>query len=488
MRIMKRILGILLISSLLLISCKKDFLEIFPKSSLTIDQTFKTDKDFQDAIIGSYKEFMDFYKYYWELGDLPGDDTWQAAPRVQTRIRIDNFAVDVNDGILSNTWRDLYQVIERTNTLLAKGEPADVTVITNKDVYIAEAKLLRALAYFHLVRVFGDVPLMIKPVSVQDALITPKTSKEVIYTDVIIAGLLEAESMLPDKWDSKNVGRATKGAAKSLLGLVYLTTKDFSKAETKLYEVTQMGYELLPDFEDLFDFSNEHHKEYIFDIEYIDGNLGLDSPFTRTMLVETQDVGTPFRNALRALWNIQGPESGGGGTPVVSFISLFDPADQRQYRTATLGIFDVTGNWIPIPGSAAVPAICQKYTTSIITDGKTNWRVVRYADVLLMLAEAMNENDKTTEALTYLNMVRTRAGVPTYSGLTKDEARDKILLERRFELYMEGHRWFDLVRTGRALSTCSPLGMKEHMTIFPIPQTEIEVINDPSILPQNPGY
>jgi hypothetical protein len=355
-------------------------------------------------------------------------------------------------------------------------------------VYIAEAKLLRALAYFHLVRVFGDVPLIIKPVSVQDALITPRTSKDVIYTDVIIAGLLEAESILPDKWDSKTVGRATKGAAKSLLGLVYLTTKDFAKAETKLYEVTQMGYTLLPRYEDLFDFSNEHHKEYIFDIEYIDGNLGLDSPFTRDMLVETQDVGTPFRNALRALWNIQGPESGGGGTPMASFISLFDPADQRQYRSATLGIFDATGNWIPIPAGAAVPAICQKYTTSIITDGKTNWRVVRYADVLLMLAEAMNENGKTTEALTYLNMVRTRAGVPTYSGLTKDEARDKVLLERRFELYMEGHRWFDLVRTGRALSTCGSLGMKEHMTLFPIPQTQIEVINDPSILPQNPGY
>lgn len=486
---MKSIISILAMASLLMMpSCKKDFLEILPKSAATIDLLLNTDKDYQDAIIGSYKEFADFYKYFWQLGDLPGEDMWQAAPRVQDRIRIDNFAVDVNDGILSNSWRDLYQVIERTNTLLSKGEQADASIITNKDIYVGEAKFLRALAYFNLVRIFGDVPMLTAPVSVVDALETKRTDLDIIYDQVIIKDLLEAEGKLPETYSSKNVGRATKAAVKSLLGKVYLTRNNFALAESKLMEVTTMGYSLLPNFEDLFNFSSEHNSEYIFDIEYIDGDVGLGSPFTRDFLVETQDVGTSFRNALRALWNIQGPESGGGGTPTASFIASWEPGDLRQYRTATLGIWDINGVWVTIPPGAAVPAISQKYTASIVTEGKANWRVIRYADVLLMLAEAMNENGKTNEALAYLNQIRTRAGLPVHAGLTQSETRDKILNERRYELYLEGHRWFDLVRTGRALSVCEPLGMKAWMTIFPIPLTQIEVINDPNILDQNPGY
>jgi hypothetical protein len=105
-----------------------------------------------------------------------------------------------------------------------------------------------------------------------------------------------------------------------------------------------------------------------------------------------------------------------------------------------------------------------------------------------MYAEALNENGKTSDALTYLNMVRARANVPAYSSLSQDDCREKIYLERRFEFYLEGQRWFDLVRTGRALSTMAPFGMKDYMTVFPIPQAQIQIINDPSILPQNPGY
>ena len=121
-------------------------------------------------------------------------------------------------------------------------------------------------------------------------------------------------------------------------------------------------------------------------------------------------------------------------------------------------------------------------------DSRANWKVIRYADVLLMLAEAMNENGKTDEAIGYLNMIRRRAGVPEYSGLSQDEARQKIWLERRFEFYLEGQRWFDLVRTGQALTLMAQYGMKPYMTIFPIPQAQIEIINNKTVFPQNPGY
>ena len=131
-----------------------------------------------------------------------------------------------------------------------------------------------------------------------------------------------------------------------------------------------------------------------------------------------------------------------------------------------------------------------KYIAPSITpgDSRANWKVIRYADVLLMLAEALNETGKTTQALTYLNQVRQRAGLAAYTSLSQADAREKIYLERRLELTLEGHRWFDLVRTGRALATLQPLGMKANMTVFPLPLTQIQIINDPAILPQNPGY
>src|SRR4030095_5218535 len=113
----------------------------------------------------------------------------------------------------------------------------------------------------------------------------------------------------------------------------------------------------------------------------------------------------------------------------------------------------------------------QKYMTSVPSggDSKANWKVIRYADVLLMYAEVLNENGKSTEALGYLNQVRTRATVPEYANLSQSDLREKIYLERRLELSSEGQRWFDLVRTGRALTVMQPYGMKPYMTVFPIP-------------------
>jgi hypothetical protein len=121
-------------------------------------------------------------------------------------------------------------------------------------------------------------------------------------------------------------------------------------------------------------------------------------------------------------------------------------------------------------------------------DSKANWKVLRYADVLLMYAEALNENGKTDQALTTLNIVRDRAGLTGYSALNQSDTREMIYLERRLELAFEGHRWFDLLRTGRALSVMEPYGMKANMTVFPLPLSQVQLINDPAIFPQNPGY
>jgi len=483
---------VVLILSILVLSCKKDFLEILPESTVTVDYLFKTDKDYTDAMLGAYRVLHDVYDAFWEFGDLRGDDCIQSALRQTSRVRVDQFIVDVNDALTRNFWEDNYRAITQVNLILSKLEEADQAIITNKELYTGEAKFIRALSYFNLVRVFGDVPMITAPITSEEALVTPREDTDRIYDDIIIPDLLEAETKLPEIHSDENMGRATKGAAKSLLGKVYLTTNDFVNAEAKLLEVTLMGYALLDNFEDLFDFDNEHHSEYIFDIEYIDGDIGLGSSFTRDFIGEFQDFGAVFRDKLMELYNIQGRESGGGGTPSLDFIDLFEPGDLRQYRTATTGIFDINGVWVEIPVGSQIKAICQKYCDAVVTDCRANWRIIRYADVLLMLAEAMNENatnqGEINEALNYLNQVRTRAGLAGYADLTQAEARDKILMERRLELYLEGHRWFDLVRTGNAMNYCEPFGMQPYMTVFPVPQSQIEVINDPTIFPQNQGY
>jgi hypothetical protein len=154
------------------------------------------------------------------------------------------------------------------------------------------------------------------------------------------------------------------------------------------------------------------------------------------------------------------------------------------------GYTNAQGVFVKLPVTGLRRSFTMKYTCAVPSGGDSpaNFKVIRYADVLLMLAEALNENNKTTEALTYLNMIRTRAGVPTYTGLAKSTTRTKIYLERRLELCFEGHRWFDLLRTGLAFQTMSKYGMKDYMTLYPIPLAEIQVVNNPAILWQNPGW
>ena len=486
---MKNILSLLALS-LLIVSCREDFIELFPESTITVEKVYKTDKDFNDAVIGVYNGLQAPYSQFWQFADLRGDDTEQDAERNTGEVRVDDFAMDVNDDLLNNSWRDYYDIIFRINTLLANMEEAEASMVPNKELYMGEAKFIRALVYFDLVRIFGDVPMLTAPISIDEAYEISRENAAIIYDEIIIQDLLEAENNLPETYTGTDVGRATRGAAKALLGKVYLTRQDFTKAEAKLQEVTTMGYALLDNFEDLFEYGIEHHSEYIFDIEYIDGGFDLGSPFTSIFTVETQDVGGALVDEIRRIYNIRGPESGGRGTPSDDLIEAFDPQDLRKDITVATGVYDQNGDFVPIAGSGQISAFTKKYMTSITINGdsKANWKVIRYADVLLMYAEALNENGKTAEALGYLNQVRERAGLEGYSDLTQEEAREKIYLERRFELYLEGHRWFDLVRTGRALEVMEPYGMEPHHSVFPIPQSQIEVVNDPSVFSQNQGY
>ena len=461
--------------------CKKDFIERTPQSTVSVDILYKTDKDFQDAVIGCYTPLQAQYQVYWVFGDLRADDSRHEVLANLSRVAVDVFTVNNDEILLRDTWRNYYQVISRANELLMKIEPIDVVVVRNKERHKAEAKFLRALAYFDLVRIFGDVPMITTPLTVEESYKTGRQKVDQIYEEVIIKDLIAAEAALPASYSGIDVGRASKGAAKALLGKVYLTRKDFVKAEQKLKEVTTMGYALLDNYKDLFDYSkNEHHKEYIFDIEYEEG-IGEGTSITNAFL--------PQFTPIADIYGVKGT-LGDNNAPPPHLFNLFEPGDVRRNITVVQGgAFDRNGNFVKLPPQSQ-QSFTLKYMTPVPSggDSKANWKVIRYADVLLMYAEALNENSKTAEARTYLNMIRTRAKVGTYSNLSQAETREKIYLERRLELSSEGQRWFDLVRTGRALQVMQPYGMKPYMILFPIPLTQLQIINDRSIFPQNPGY
>lgn len=481
---MKKNLFITIFFSLLILlsACKKSFIELTPPSTAGVESLFKTDQDFKQAEIGIYNIYQSQYQNMWLFGDMRGDDSWDELVK-GTAAAMDLFTISNDDGVIRSTWLNYYNIISRANLLLAKIEPLDKAALPNKDVYMGEAKFLRALAYFDLVRIYGDVPMVTVPTTIEEAYKTGREKVSKIYSDVIIKDLQDAEASLPVKYSGSDVGRATKGAAKSLLGKVYLTTRDFVKAEAKLKEVTTMGYALLPKYTDLFDYTkDEHHSEYIFDIEYEQGLSGEGNSFTTNF--------SPKNPAIAAFYGVTGGQNGNNNPPR-SLFAIFPAGDLRKDITAADGFTDNNGVFYPlIPTSNDVATFTKKYMTRLLAanDSRANWKVIRYADVLLLLAEALNENGKTNEALTYLNMVHKRAGLSDYAGLSQTDAREAIYLERRLELSFEGHRWFDLVRTGRALQTMSSKGMKDYMTVFPIPITQIQLINNPTIFPQNQGY
>ncbi len=460
--------------------CKRDFIELNPVSTVSTDVLYKTDKDFQDAVIGCYNVLQDQYRDFWQFGDLRADDAGNQSPPQANLTRMDNFTLDYNEGVLISSWQKYYRLITRANTILTRIEGLEKTVIPNKDRHIGEARFLRAMAYFDLVRIFGDVPMITTLITSEEAYKVGRDKVDKVYDEVIIKDLLDSEAKLPVSYTGADVGRATKGAARALLGKVYLTRNDFTKAEAKLAEVTTMNYALLKNFNDLFDYTkNEHHSEYIFDIEYEEG-IGEGSNFTNLFI--------PNLTAFSDFYGVKGDRVE-TGSPTESLFAAFTAADLRKDITAAKGFTDKTGKFVALP-TAGVQSFTKKYMTPVAStnDSRANWKVIRYADVLLMYAESLNENGKTTEALTFLNQVRSRAGLAPLTAGTKAEIRDRILTERRLELFMEGHRWFDLVRTGRAFETLKASGMRAHMTLFPIPLAQIQLINNRAIFPQNPGY
>ncbi len=482
-------------------SCKKDFLYNTDPTQIGVDVFYKNQTEINQAVNGVYGQLQDVANNQWIYNELISDNTtvdFNPSDRGQAP-SIEAFEFfTVNSGTNNIAWmytmyyRNLYNI---NNTLLKLQSTTLADSIKNPD--IGQLKFLRAYHYFELTQYFGDVVLITVPLDQPSKAWDYVRETQVKVYDQIETDLKDAASVLPVKYDAANLGRATKGAALTLLGKVYLTKKQYADAATTLKQVLPLGYALVPSYADVFDPQKKNGPESIFEVQYQGGNdLGEWSSFIYTFAprLSTGAV-TGWPQSVPGGWNI----------PTKDLIAAYETGDLR--KSASVGL-DFTSS---ITG-AVVPYI-KKYDHVHSIYGRTDddWPVLRYADVLLMLAETINEQSgPTSEAFGYLNQVRQRAGLLPLSGLDKITFRDKVLNERRVELAFENWRWFDLKRTKtpaeltlflnayaareKADPTVTRQGIpyantdyifQDRDALYPIPSNEI-LIN--SKLTQNPGY
>ncbi|TGV01811.1 RagB/SusD family nutrient uptake outer membrane protein [Flavivirga rizhaonensis] len=445
----------------LALSCD-DNLDLAPLSQLSSSNFYQTEADFEQAIIGVYSGLRNEFNNIYVFGDIRSDNTVPVISGSVTTLQdFDNFTIDPSNSIISSQWRNAYINLSRANIILDKIDGVDIDESVKNRIK-GEALFARGVVYLNLVRIYGNVPLVLTEISALEALEFPQSSPDAVYAQVV-ADLSAATGLLPVSYGGSDIGRATSIAANAVLGRAQLTNGNYAAAETALRAVTAMEsggtVSLLPDFADVFDTSNEYNAEIIFATRF--ANDGING----------NGFNYGFANALE-------PNNKATGT------TLFDAYEVGDLRR------DLTLNTTAAPGEI----LTYKYgPPGDNGHGESDWPVIRYSDVLLMLSEALNEQGYTAngEAFTLLNRIRNRAGLADLTSATITNQADFRLAmeqERRAELASEGHRWFDLVRTGRYEALLGSMGAKSTSNLFPIPLGEIVKINDPSILTQNPGY
>ena len=461
-------------------SCS-DFLEQNPQTDLSENDFYKTADDILSAVNGVYSSLQegDIYGNWYVFGEIPSDNTRnQLCGSVTTQNEFDQFYIDTQNSMIANFWKAAYKVINRTNTILGRIDGIEInTELANR--YKLECKFIRALMYFNLVRVYGDVPLVLKEISISESYDILREPKENVYNQ-IIADLKEAQD-LPVSYSTAEDGRATQGAAKALLANVYMTLHKYAEAETILAEIINSGrYSLLENtpgslnidgYKNVFSPVNHNSKEGIFEIQFLKGGYGEGSNYANNFAPENSGTNVVAVGG-----------TGGNNIPEMDIYNAYEEGDLRRDFSMSLGYYDNRKNNEWVESRYVCKFMDVPYQNN---DASNNYPVIRYADVILMYAEALNQNGKTAEACKYLNMTRRRGfGYQTTETSpvdlqTTDKAQFALMVEqeRRVELAFENHRWFDLIRTGRAVEVMRSKGfsLNETNLICPIPQKQIDV-------------
>ena len=497
-----KILGVLLAGTML-ISCNK-WVDYNPKDDfkITDQEYFKSEADYRSIAVGTYAP-LQWLNQVVPVGDIISDNSvtgGESASDVLSLQQINNFTHTSVNGTTADLWQSCYEGINRANYMQQYKDknPGGINItFVGKDALYGEVYFVRAYYYFTLVKMFGGVPLFVdRRLTLADQGTIKRATQADVYKQ-IETDLTNAIAVLSSVQTEK--GRATKYAAQALLGKVLLYQNKFAPAAAMLDNVINSNaYSLVADFNSIFLPSGENGPEAVFEIQYSNGSATYDwGHVTRGQgNYSVQQCGVRGLNGSAAM-----PYNPGWSTnlPTQNLAAAYAAGDKRKavtvldieaYKTANPAL-NITYQVAPYQNTGLYN---QKYlprkgetSGQVELNYSNNFRTIRYADVLLMAAEAYNKSGNDVKAQTYLNLVRRRAFGDLLHDVTATGTAlyDAILAERRLELAMEGERFFDLVRTGRAASVLGPLGfVTGKHELFPIPQGEVELAG----LTQNPGY
>lgn len=482
---------LLLFLLLTLNSCEDKVLNLSPESTLTEVNFYQKAQDINGAVLGVYNRYQSRKTRDWAVLEMPTDNIHRTGYfNIGGLDELNTLAFSSVNPLFSSFWTETYNGIFRANAVLANIETPIDYAVGQKEQLTGEARFMRALFYFDLVRMFGGVPKVTTLLSVDEGKATPRASEEEIYS-LIIEDLKSAVDLLPAK-DKIASGRASKSAAIGLLGKVYVYRKDWVNAKTYLDMMSTLGFDLQADFSSLWKEATEDNKEVIFAMKYIGGTNG-------------NTLSTDFL----PYFGVTGISASGGENvfPSWSLMKKFLPEDTRKAATVTeywkspKSPADAPENWYPYVSKFAIPHTPNSSGLDI--------PVLRYADILLLKAEVLYALNQPELALIELNKVRARAFKSTTFNYraadiaTPETFTDKLLLERQLEFVLENERWFDLVRKDRFMAVLSrvewgynpitrepqviTLAPKTNYKYFPIPNNQIELANK-GVLVQNDGY
>jgi len=457
---------------LMAIACGDDFLDLAPVSNSNATNFYQTQADFELAANAAYATLYTSYgpdcgaSYCAEQMSDNGT-MYHVAGNVADRWAFKDYTLMPSNSIVYQFWQQYYNSLFTINIVLDKIEEADLDATFKEDVK-AEMKFLRALNYFNMVQIWGELPLVTKPITAKESYDILRSPVSEVY-NLIIQDLQDAIAILPLASNVSAPGKVSKGAAQTLLGKVYLTQGDEASAAQILRVVYDSDeYGLVTGYADLWALGNKNTVESIFEIQFIGGAGNPYSVYYPTF--------APFENFSFTA------ASGGMNMVTDDLYDEYETGDIRRDISIDTGYTNASDEFVPIK-------FPQKWVDTTVVYGSeycdNNFMVLRYADLLLLLAEATGEP-------AYLNEVRDRVGLPAFgnAGYPSDLYPTLDLAiehERRVELALEFHRWFDLKRTGRAVELLSAKGkdVTEQKLLLPIPE---KVRQQNSAITQNNGY
>ena len=477
---MKKYKLILFLSTALLsVACTDSFFDLEPSSSVPTDKVYKTAEDFNVAVIGCYSKLQTQVSYFTECCEYRSDNLTLSAPTAGTQDRydIDQFADKASNGILEDAWANFNNGVYRCNLVLDRIDEANFDA-TLKKQYKGEALFIRALTYFNMYRLWGGIPMTNKVVTVAEALKIGRSSDQQVY-DFLVGDLNQVinENMLPSSYTSADMGRVTSGAAMALLGKIYLTFHKWTEARNVLSQLVGR-YSLMTTPEQVFDVNNKMNDEIIFAVRFNKDVEGEGHGYWFSIINLTDDT-----NQTKSLKECY--KDGDKRKNLITYVKVEDKVCvMNKFKDVKSATYNTVGN---------------------------DQIILRYADVLLMYAEAKFEKGEFTEDIWNMTIkcIRERAGFTDsgaleYPSLSSDDMRKLIRNERRCELAMEGLRWFDIKRwkagseylTGNVEgATFDGVGTirvdsynfnEQRDYLWAVPQSQIDLNHN--LAPNNPGY